>query len=177
MAGKKTDIGPTAQTFSTNLTRLREAKGLTYTQVSKRLADGGRNISPLAVRRIEDGERRADVDDLMALATALDVSPTYFLMPDTEGPEVGVSVTGLAEPVEAKKLYDFLHGEHGLEGRPVRVGEWLQHLMATAPRWRIDEAEVALRTLSDLRMSDEWRGQESEIPASRGGDDLPPHWG
>lgn len=169
MAGKKTDIGPTAETLSRNLTRLREAKGLTFTQVSKRLADGGRSISPLAVRRIEDGERRVDVDDLMALAIALDVSPTYFLMPDTEGPGDEVIVTGRSESVTAKKLYDFLHGEYGLGGRPVRVGEWIQHLMVAAPRWRVDEAEGALRTLSDLRMADEWRGQESEIPGFKDG--------
>lgn len=146
-------------------------RGLTYTQVSKRLADGGRSISPLAVRRIEDGERKVDADDLMALALALDVSPTYFLMPGTDGPEDEVSVTGRLEPVDAKKLYDFLHGEHGIEGRPVRVGEWIQHLMATAPLWRIDEAESALHTLSDLRLADEWRGQESEIPGFKRGND------
>lgn len=164
------DIGPTAQTLSENLKRLREAKGLTYTQISKRLADGGRSVSPLAVRRIEEGERRADVDDLMALATALDVSPTYFLMPHTEEPAATVEVTGLPDAVEAKKLYDFLHGEHGLEGRPVRVGEWVQHLMLTAPPWRIDEAESGLRQLSDLRLVDEWRGQEGHFSGLKNGD-------
>jgi transcriptional regulator with XRE-family HTH domain len=171
MAGKKTDTGPTGQTVASNLTRIREHKGLTYTQVSKLLASGGRNISPLAVRRIEDGERKVDADDLMALASVLDVSPTYFLMPSTDGPEDEVSVTGRAAPVEAKKLYDFLHGEHGIEGRPVRVAEWLRHLLTTAPAWRIDEAEAALRTLSDFRMADEWRGQESEIPGFKNGND------
>lgn len=164
MAGKKTDIGPTAETLSKNLSRLREAKGLTYTQVSRRLAEGGRSISPLAVRRIEDGERRVDVDDLLALAIALDASPTYFLMPVTEASDEQVEVTGLKNTVPAKQLYDFLHGEHGLAGRPVRVREWIQHLMLTAPNWRIDDAESALRTLSDLRMADEWKGQENDIP-------------
>lgn len=107
----------------------------------------------------------------MALATALDVSPTYFLMPATEDAAEGVHVTGLKEPVEARRLYDFLHGEHGLSGRPLRIGEWVQHLMLTAPAWRIDEAEEGLRTLSNLRLSDEWKGQESEIPGSKNGDD------
>lgn len=171
MAGKKTDTGPTGQTVAANLTRIREHKGLTYTQVSKMLAGGGRSISPLAVRRIEDGERKVDADDLMAIASVLDVSPTYFLMPATNGPDDEVRVTGRAEPVGAKQLYDFLHGEHGIEGRPVRVAEWLRYLLATAPAWRVDAAEVALRTLSDFRMADEWRGQESEIPGFRNGND------
>jgi hypothetical protein len=34
------------------------------------------------LRRIEDGDRR-DVDDLMALAGALDASPITLLMPET----------------------------------------------------------------------------------------------
>lgn len=164
MAGKKTDIGPSAQTAAVNLKRLREAKNLTYTELSKRLAAGGRAISPLAVRRMEEGERRMDVDDLMSLSIALDVSPTYFLMPATEVEAEDVTVTGKVDQLPAKQLYEFLHGEHSLAGKPVRVREWVQYLMLAAPGWRIDEAENALRTLSDIRLADEWKGQENEIP-------------
>lgn len=163
MAGKKTDTGPSAETAAANLKRLREAKNLTYTELSKRMAANGRTLSPLAVRRIEEGDRRIDVDDLMSLSIALDVSPTYFLMPATEAEEDDVTVTGKVDPLPAKQLYEFLHGEHGLGGKPVRVREWIQHLMLAAPGWRIDEAEKALRTLSDVRLADEWKGQEYEI--------------
>lgn len=59
----------------------REARRLTYAELSRQLGDLGRDIAPLGLRRIEAGERRVDVDDLVALAMALGVSPLALLLP------------------------------------------------------------------------------------------------
>lgn len=49
----------------------REAERLTYVDLSKLLAEHGRPIAVLGLRRIERGERRVDADDLVALARVL----------------------------------------------------------------------------------------------------------
>lgn len=58
-------------------------------ELSARLAKLGRPILPSGITKIEQGKRRVDVDDLVALAAALKVTPTRLIMgpPPTEGPE------------------------------------------------------------------------------------------
>lgn len=65
---------------------------MTYAELSRRLEALGRPIPPLGLRRMEAGERRADVDDLMALALVLGVSPLALLLPagqQVEEDEIG----------------------------------------------------------------------------------------
>lgn len=62
-----------------NIKRVRG--GMQYKELSERLGDLGNPIPPLGLRRIENGERRVTVDDLCALAVALDVSPLTLLLP------------------------------------------------------------------------------------------------
>src|SRR5215217_819117 len=108
MAGKKSDLGPTGVSLTHNARRLREARGLSYAELSRRLADTGRDIPPLGLRRIESGERRVDADDLVALALALGVSPVTLLMPDTADGDSKVEVTGLTEPCRAERWWEWL---------------------------------------------------------------------
>ena len=75
-----------------NVARLRG--GMQYKQLSEKLAALGRPIPTLGLRRIEDGERRVDVDDLMALAVALNVNPAALLLP-AEDRGVSVEATGV----------------------------------------------------------------------------------
>lgn len=54
--------------------------------LSARLGEIGRPILPSGITKIEDGTRRVDVGDLVALAEVLDVSPVTLLMPpDRDG--------------------------------------------------------------------------------------------
>ncbi len=80
--------GPTAGTVAGNVKRLREVRGLTIYQLSAMLRAAGRPITPAAVGKIERQERQVTVDDLMALAVALGVSPVTLLLPaNTRGPK------------------------------------------------------------------------------------------
>ena len=81
MSGTKNDLGPTGEQVAQAVRKFREARHLGYAELSRRLATLGRKIPPLALRRIEAGERRVDADDLVALALALDVSPLALLLP------------------------------------------------------------------------------------------------
>ena len=79
MAKSDIAIGPTGKTVSENVKRLYKAKGMNLNQLSERTENAGRKLSVSALSLIATGKRRVDVDDLVALAAALEVSPTYLL--------------------------------------------------------------------------------------------------
>ena len=64
-----------------NVRQLREARGLSYARLSAKLSELDRPIAVLGLRRIENGQRRVDADDLAALALALKVTPPALLLP------------------------------------------------------------------------------------------------
>ena len=86
-------LGPVGGYVIANLTDLREARRLTYRELSERLRAIGRPIPPLGLSRIEKGQRRVDADDLAALAIALGVNPTALLLPRHGEPEDEIELT------------------------------------------------------------------------------------
>ncbi len=92
-------MGPTAERVASNLRRLREARGISLRALSAELKKVGRTLSADAINKIENGRpldagaaeakqvRRVDVDDLVALALVLNVSPLTLLLPSTAGAE------------------------------------------------------------------------------------------
>jgi transcriptional regulator with XRE-family HTH domain len=91
---KTNEVGPTGQAVARNLVSLREVRGLSTYDLSKLLAAAGRPIAPSAISRIESRARKVDVDDLMALAVALRVSPVALLLPPTADPNSDIEITG-----------------------------------------------------------------------------------
>lgn len=67
--------GPAGRHASEKVRELRIMRRLGYAELSRKLKDFGRPIPALGLRRIESGERRIDIDDLIAIALALEVSP------------------------------------------------------------------------------------------------------
>jgi len=82
------NIGPIGAHAAANVRTLREKRRLKYADLSRKLDELGRPIPPLGLRRIEAGERRIDVDDLAALALALEVSPLTVLLPTEASPVI-----------------------------------------------------------------------------------------
>ncbi len=114
MAEKRNPLAATGDTVRANVRRLREARSFGYAELARRLKATGRGIPELGLRRIEEGERRVDVDDLMALAAALEVSPSALLMPSTaDGDEAVATAVG---EVAARRLWNWLTGEMPLAG-------------------------------------------------------------
>jgi transcriptional regulator with XRE-family HTH domain len=75
------------------------------------LDNTGSGVGANAVSEIENGQRRIDVDDLIALATALDVSPVALLMPRDELAEDDrgvVYVRDPEEPLDAEMVWSWL---------------------------------------------------------------------
>jgi transcriptional regulator with XRE-family HTH domain len=149
MAGKKMDLGPTGGTVAGNLTRLREGAGLTYTEVSRLLTEVGRDVSPLGVRRIEDGTRRVDVDDLMALSVALNVNPNALLLPHYSGDvEIGHELTAVPDTVTGEGAWAWADGWQALP-----------HSRADAPE--VDESLTGMakgRALAAKHSAEDGRG-------------------
>lgn len=97
MAGKKSTTGATGATVAANVARLREEQNLTFAELSRRLQAADNPIPELGLRNIEREKRKVDVDDLMALAYVLQVSPAHILMPHTPRPDDVHPVTAFGE--------------------------------------------------------------------------------
>jgi transcriptional regulator with XRE-family HTH domain len=95
---QKSSLGPAGDTLRLNIKRIREGQRVTYVELSDRLESIGRPIPVLGLRRIERGERRVDVDDLLALAYALGVPPVDLLVP---GDLVSQDMYGITPEVHA----------------------------------------------------------------------------
>lgn len=141
MAASKKATGYMSQRVARNLPALRRERGLSTYALSEKLADIGWSLHPTALTRIEAGERRVDVDDLAALAVALDVSMNRLLLPtdvisivppDGEGAPYVASVVPLPDQyvvtsetrAEWADMWRWATGEHWLilrdeEGKPL----------------------------------------------------------
>lgn len=73
------ELGETTATVAAEVAARRNELGLTRRELANRLTAWGRRFSADAVQKLEASERRIDVDDLYALAAALDV-PTGRLL-------------------------------------------------------------------------------------------------
>ena len=144
MAGKEPDTGPTATTVAANVKRLRDERHLSYTELSERLQEAANwSVSPVGVRRIEDGKRRVTVDDLFSLAAALDVSPTTLLIPNVADGDEQVAASGVTEKLAAERLWNWVRGDEPIDP----AVHTLKYRLAALPEWKKQQmlAHVAFR--------------------------------
>lgn len=144
MAGRKSSIGPTGEAVRANIIRIREGQNLSYAEVTRRLTEAGRAIPELGLRNIERGQRKVDVDELVALAQVLGVAPITLLMPYTEQSTDSVHLTG-SRGVTSARLWEWLTAATPLDGHPETSAELWEWLMRCRPLWQIESL------LSDLR--------------------------
>lgn len=98
---QKGSLGPAGETLRQNIKRIREGQRITFVELSERLESIGRPIPVLGLRRIERGERRVDVDDLLALAYSLGVPPVDLLVPGELASNEAYSITPEVHTVAA----------------------------------------------------------------------------
>jgi transcriptional regulator with XRE-family HTH domain len=75
-----TAIGEVGLRVAENIRDLRRIHRISYRGLADRLAIEGRPLVATAVLKIERGERRVDVDDLVALSRAFQVEPADLLL-------------------------------------------------------------------------------------------------
>lgn len=81
-------MGTVASVVARNVADLRDRRRLSVRALSARLSELGHPILASGLSKIENGDRRVDADDLVALAVALGVSPVRLLLPAEEVGEV-----------------------------------------------------------------------------------------
>jgi hypothetical protein len=104
-------LGETGRVVARNITTIRKARNLAYTELSARLGKLGREIPTWGLRKIESGGRRVDTDDLVALALALNVSPVALLL-STEPS----SLVPKAKTYPPERVWDWAIGVDALGG-------------------------------------------------------------
>ncbi len=132
---------PTGRTVAANVRRVREARGLSTYELARKLKDAGRPVSPSALAKIERGERRVDVGDLMALAVALNISPSGLLLPVDTEPLADVEITG-SRTVRALDAWEWIDGQGPLHDPPAGVRAAYEARMTYRlhgrPHWLVD---------------------------------------
>lgn len=111
MAARPLALGPTGRVAASNVARFRGLRGLRLAGLSELMETVGRPMSVVTISAIENGDRRIDVDDLVALAAALKVSPAALLMPGTSDPFSAAPATVRPEGAmgpDAGLLWDWL---------------------------------------------------------------------
>jgi len=112
----KIPLGPTGTRLGPQLRAVRRARNLTLGGLSCVLTDLGHPINVSALAKAEKGQRRIDVDDLIALAVAVDTSPNALLLPAKFNFGDAMALTELyyqdVDMVWAWALQDRAYGQH-----------------------------------------------------------------
>lgn len=112
MGSRAVERGAIGDAVARNVRAVRDRRGLTQQQLSAALGELGRPLLPSAIAKVEAGERRVDVDDLVALAAALNVSVGRLLMPPVdEDDEVTVTPN---KTVAGWAFWQWLEGAYAL---------------------------------------------------------------
>lgn len=144
------DLPPTSRAVADAVHHYRQLRELTLDELAYVLAQLGHGLTTEDLRRIEDAERPATVDDLIAIAAALDARPAILLshIPiDMPVPETPLA-TGLPADVEQPELRAWLEGKTGLDHR-ARL------------RWAIDQ--VARLQIRSTHFEDQLRAAREEL--------------
>jgi transcriptional regulator with XRE-family HTH domain len=125
------DARPTAVLIA-NIKRLRRKRGLTAQQLSERLIELGVNIGRVGVAKMEGGNRRSiSIEELFAMALALNVSPLTLLVPEAEDEHVEITPT---TTVTSSEVGLWVAGDNPLSNAGVPAWmDWVREL----PPWKL----------------------------------------
>lgn len=98
--------GITHKHVAANLRTARQAIGMDVRTAAKRMTEAGRKIAPSGISKIENGDRRVDVDDLTALAYVLNTTPAALLTP----PAPSVTLTGVPKTFLPEEIQVWIAG-------------------------------------------------------------------
>ncbi len=138
MASNAVIPGPTSKRVAENVLKWRKARQMQQKELSAALARLGRPMLPTVISKIERGDRRVDVDDLVSLAAALDVSPSALLFPTTGDAGDALSLTEDLE-VTAGAAWEWADGQKPLTRSDVApYGDLLRFRLDSRPSWDRD---------------------------------------
>lgn len=143
---KKLDLGPTGAYTAARIAEVRTHRGFTYQGLAAKLVELKWPIPELGLRRIESQARRVTVDDVMALAAALGVSPLELMIPTatTSLP----SPTGTGDDVSLDEAWAWALQKLSLD-KDDRINHW-QHVEERASA-AAEEMSATLEALPNRR--------------------------
>ena len=118
---KQIDLGPIGAAVAANIELLRKSQNLSYAELSRRLTELGRPIASLGLTRIRDLQRRVDVDDFVALALALRVSPIDLLLPLMGSASQKLAVTDAGPQYTLEQVRTWVMGLARIDAEPPQV--------------------------------------------------------
>jgi 8-oxo-dGTP pyrophosphatase MutT (NUDIX family)/transcriptional regulator with XRE-family HTH domain len=126
MATRRIEPGAVGKRVAQNLAALRIARGLSQPQLAERLARYGRPIAAAVLSKTEQLDRRVDVDDLVALAIALGVTPNRLLLTGRITPDIADEAVELTSVVRMPVLdvWQWASGDAPLADSDVDVNEF-----------------------------------------------------
>ena len=143
-------VGSTAQALAANLREIRKQRGIDIADLTRVLGENGYPISASAISKIENGRQRADVDMLVALSVALNVSPLRLLLPVDVAPDEKVDITGAPGPIFSSLLWQWALGRIPLHvfGAPEGGSVYRR---STLPVWIVEGDEKQQHRLEFLQ--------------------------
>lgn len=179
MAEKRIQPGPLARQVARAVQRVREDRGVTYAELAERLADAGRPIPVLGLSRLERGDRRIDLDELVAIARALRVPPIWLIFPIGTPGQTDIEVLPRVQvPMEAAlawfvgdaETFDNYYGHGNFDGDS-GLYEWYEMPQGIDARW-IDEARPLWLYRQHQRYVSDWyetwsRGTRAQHAANK----------
>jgi transcriptional regulator with XRE-family HTH domain len=85
MAARSIEIGEAGGCVAAAVAALRQRRGWEQRQLAERVTAAGRPMSASVLGKVEAAARRVDIDDLVALAAALEVPPSRLLPAEDGG--------------------------------------------------------------------------------------------
>ncbi len=115
-------VGPLGRNLTENLQHLCKERRLSLNKLSAALEAAGRPIPPLGLSRLVKGERRVDVDELVALAEVFGVTPGELLAPPGSGKPGSDHVAVRAAQDLAEKIGQLLAADRDPAGHEALIG-------------------------------------------------------
>ena len=134
MASRRVEIDSTGETVRERIAALRKQQGLSLSGLAAKLRDLGRSYGLSSLSDIENGGRRVDVDDLVAFAQVLNVSPATLLMPPAADRNEPIAATGVK--ISAGAYWGWLQALRPLQGGDSAT-ELMKFRLGAGPGWGV----------------------------------------
>ncbi|MEV0963272.1 helix-turn-helix transcriptional regulator [Streptomyces sp. NPDC049910] len=106
MAARPVEIGEAGGRVAAQVVAHRQRRGWDQRALAQRVTDAGRPMSASVLGKVETASRWVDIDDLVALATALEVSPPDLLGESERDPFTDAQEASRQGAVKARVLDD-----------------------------------------------------------------------
>lgn len=150
------ETGPAGRAVATNVRAVRRSRGWSQLQLAEEMTRIGRPLQASTVAKIEAEDRRVDVDDLIALAAALNVAPARLFIDKEATYDVSVELTP-GHHAPQWSVWQWLTGYRPLQGqtediRDPRVQARTLDYLAERPTWlRTLEATGLAQSMASLQ--------------------------